>query len=45
VFRGGSFFNRQWDARCALRVGYSPDTRGIGLGFRVVVSPFNPETG
>jgi formylglycine-generating enzyme required for sulfatase activity len=39
VLRGGSFHDRQWNARGAYRFNNGPDFRLDYLGFRVVVSP------
>ena len=39
VLRGGSWANNAQYARAAIRVGINPDSRGIGDGFRVAVSP------
>jgi formylglycine-generating enzyme required for sulfatase activity len=40
VLRGGSWFASADLARCACRLGVSPDFRGTNFGFRVVASPF-----
>jgi len=42
VVRGGSFDGHQRGVRCAFRLRLSPDLRGNGVGFRVVVSPGSP---
>ena len=42
VRRGGSFYSVRRFARCAFRVRYRPDAWSSSLGFRVVVSPFDP---
>jgi formylglycine-generating enzyme required for sulfatase activity len=39
VLRGGSFFNDQFNVRCAFRYGDFPSGRDFDIGFRVVVSP------
>jgi formylglycine-generating enzyme required for sulfatase activity len=36
VLRGGSFFNYEWDVRCAYRGRDGPDPRNFSFGFRVV---------
>ncbi|WP_282782467.1 formylglycine-generating enzyme family protein [Phaeodactylibacter xiamenensis] len=36
VIRGGSWFSQARYCRVSSRIGYSPDFRGYGLGFRVV---------
>ncbi len=41
VLRGGSFYNSQRYVRCAYRNRYNPGYRYYGIGFRVVVSPFD----
>jgi formylglycine-generating enzyme required for sulfatase activity len=40
VVRGGSFFNTEFNVRCASRDWDGPNYRDGYLGFRVVVSPF-----
>jgi formylglycine-generating enzyme required for sulfatase activity len=39
VLRGGSYWDPQEDARCAVRLRDSPDARGDFGGFRIVVRP------
>lgn len=39
VFRGGSFWGHEADARCAWRGGEDPASHGGNFGFRVCVSP------
>lgn len=38
ILRGGSYFNNAASLRAAERVDYSPDSRGIGSGFRLARS-------
>jgi formylglycine-generating enzyme required for sulfatase activity len=44
VMRGGSWFNPQWDARCACRFRYIPVFFDDLIGLRVVVSLVNSES-
>jgi formylglycine-generating enzyme required for sulfatase activity len=39
VSRGGAYYRRPRNVRCASRSGYDSDNRSWGHGFRVVVSP------
>ena len=39
--RGGAFYFDERYVRAAYRFRYDPVDRNIGLGFRVVVSPFS----
>lgn len=39
VHRGGDCWSDQWLARCAYRGNIRPDSRGDGIGFRVVLRP------
>lgn len=41
VLRGGSFFDNQYEARCAFRFRLNPDLGYPIIGFRVVVSPIS----
>jgi len=41
VLRGGSCVNLSRNARCAIRDWNQPDNRGLGIGFRVLLSPFS----
>jgi formylglycine-generating enzyme required for sulfatase activity len=43
VLRGGSFYYNQRDVRCASRVGASPHSGNLSVGFRVVVAPVPSE--
>lgn len=36
VLRGGAFYRREFDVRCALRYWNFPVYRGYGVGLRVV---------
>jgi eukaryotic-like serine/threonine-protein kinase len=38
ILRGGSWLYDPWNCRSACRFGYGPGTRGVNIGFRVVVA-------
>jgi iron(II)-dependent oxidoreductase len=40
--RSGSWFSDKWLARCAGRVGATPDSYYYGIGFRMAASPGSP---
>ncbi|MFL6235043.1 MAG: formylglycine-generating enzyme family protein, partial [Thermoanaerobaculia bacterium] len=40
VLRGGAFSHESRFVRCAFRGWGNPDIRDVGIGFRVVLSPF-----
>jgi formylglycine-generating enzyme required for sulfatase activity len=42
VLRGGAFYGSLRSVRCAYRYRHYPDYRDDHIGFRVVVSPFDP---